>query len=112
MTSILALFVTMAMLLSGAGYSADPAAASSRVITIEDIVFTFDGTEYPLAPTSRMGAATEGETSLFDFAVPTCDSDLYAFQAQIDCTRIGANWDDFESQALEDAEVCFFVCFV
>lgn len=84
MNTLLSVFVTIAMLLSGAGYSANPDAYSSMVTTIGNVVLTINGEEYALNPSVSFGAATENGTALFDVGMTLGEETLFPVQVKLD----------------------------
>lgn len=83
MNSILSIFVCLAMLMSGAYGTEDPAQPASRVTTISDVVVTINDEEYALNPGVALGVATQENTALFDFSMPTGDDVLFPVQAKV-----------------------------
>lgn len=83
MNSILSIFICLAMLMSGAYGTEDPAQPASRVTTISDVVVTINDEEYALNPGVALGVATQENTALFDFSMPTGDDVLFPVQAKV-----------------------------
>lgn len=66
--NLIAILVSLAMLLTGAGGEGKPAEAS-RVATLRNVVVTYNGETLRLSPEAHLGVSTDGERALFDFGV-------------------------------------------
>jgi len=84
MSSFISIFVVIAMLFSGAYYTDDPAAQSSMVTTIDNIVLTIDDQMIELNPSLVFGSSTENGAALLDFSMPCGDNTLFPVQAKLD----------------------------
>lgn len=88
MNTILSFLIALCMAFSGGYYSEDPAAASSMTTIVRDILITVNGEEYALNPSVRIGAFTEGDSAVLDFAMPLGEETLFPVQAKIDETGV------------------------
>ena len=96
---ILSLLMSLALLLSGGSMAEDPAAPAGRTTTIDEIVLTLDGTEYPLDVSAAFGAGTDAESGVFDFFLTAGGETLFPMQAKVS--------DDGLSFLLGDSETVY-----
>ena len=87
--SIIAMLLSLAMMLTGAGTAGAPAEAA-KTLTISDVVFTYNDQTIELAPELRLGASTDGEKALFDFAVQLDGEALLPVQLLADAEGVTA----------------------
>lgn len=83
MTNLLAVLVSLAMMLTGAGATmAEPA---SRTMTISDLTVQHNDEEVALTPYASLGVMTDGTKALFDFFIGGGDDATYlTFQVSVD----------------------------
>lgn len=103
MNSIISLFVCLAMLVSGAGLSADPNAAAARTAVISDIVLTIEGESYALNPQIAFGVQTENNSALFDFGILSGEDVLFPMQVKLDDAGVALQADDSSAYVLPAA---------
>ena len=77
--NILAILISLAMMLTGAGAEGQPAEAS-RTLTLHNISLTYNGETIELAPALTLGASTDGEKAVFDVGVSCGDETLFPMQ--------------------------------
>lgn len=77
--SIIAMLLSLAMMLTGAGGEGMPA-QSARTLVLRNAAFTYNGETVRLAPQARIGASTDGESAVFDFGVQLGDKTLLPVQ--------------------------------
>ena len=87
--SILAILISFAMMLTGAGGEGQPAEAS-RTLLLHDINFTYNGETVELAPSLRLGASTDGQKAVFDAGVELNGGTLFPVQLGVDDSGITA----------------------
>ena len=87
--SIIAVLVSLAMMLTGAGTAGMPADVA-RTLTIHDVTLTFNDETVTLDPAVRLGAATDGESALFDFAVDANGEALFPVQLKANADGLTA----------------------
>lgn len=75
--SIIAVLVSLAMMLTGAGANGAPV---SRTLTVSGVTLTVNGEEVALEPSLRLGVSSDGETALYDFAVDANGEALFPVQ--------------------------------
>ena len=98
-SGILSLLMSLALLLSGGYMAEDPAAPAGRTTTIDEIVLTLDGTEYPLDVSAAFGTGTDAESGVFDFFLTAGGETLFPMQAKVS--------DDGLSLLLGDSETVY-----
>ncbi len=98
-SGILSLLMSLALLLSGGYVAEDPAAPAGRTTTIDEIVLTLDGTEYPLDVSAAFGTGTDAESGVFDFFLTAGGETLFPMQAKVS--------DDGLSLLLGDSETVY-----
>lgn len=98
-SGILSLLMSLALLLSGGYMAEDPAAPAGRTTTIDEIVLTLDGTEYPLDVSAAFGTGTNAESGVFDFFLTAGGETLFPMQAKVS--------DDGLSLLLGDSETVY-----
>ncbi len=79
--NIIALLVSLAMMLTGAGSAGMPA-ETAKTLTISNISVTFNDEEVRLDPSLRMGVSTDGSKALFDLALEAGGQTLFPIQMQ------------------------------
>lgn len=79
MTSLIAMLLSLAMMLTGAGGEAMPA-QSARTLTLRNVVVTYNGETQRLTPEAHIGAMTDGESAVFDFGVDVDGQTLLPIQ--------------------------------
>ena len=86
MMSILAMLISLAMMLTGAGEGAD----LSRTMTISDLTLTVNDESVTLNPTLSLGARSDGEMGLFDLALNLNGEKLFPVQLMADAEKLTA----------------------
>ena len=84
--SIIAILVSLAMMLTGAGTAGMPAA--SRTLRVSDIAIDLGGQEIAFDSTLRLGAYTDGQEALFDIAVEKDGEALFPIQISANDDRV------------------------
>ena len=87
--NLIAMLVSLAMMLTGAGVEGQPAEAA-RVATLRNLVVTYNGETLRLAPEAHVGVSTDGERALFDFGVDLAGDALLPIQVGVDDSGITA----------------------
>ena len=82
MTSLIAVLLSLAMMLTGAGGEGMPQ-QSARTLTLRNVVVTYNGETQRLAPEAHIGAMTDGETAVFDFGVDVDGQALLPIQVGV-----------------------------
>lgn len=87
--NLIAILVSLAMMLTGTGVSAQPEAALStgetaRTLTLSNLSVTWNGETLHLDPQARIGVSTDGKKALYDFAVELGDKTLLPMQLSAD----------------------------
>ncbi|MDO4865924.1 MAG: hypothetical protein Q4C10_05165 [Clostridia bacterium] len=77
--NILAIFISLAMMLTGAGADGQPAEAA-RTMTLHDLSITYNDETVDVAPALRLGAYTDGEKAVFDFGLDVNGDALFPIQ--------------------------------
>ena len=77
--NFLAILLSLAMMLTGAGGDGQPAEAS-RMLTLHDVSLTINDETVALAPSLELGAYTDGEKAVFSLGVPMGDETLFPIQ--------------------------------
>ncbi len=85
--SIIAVLVSLAMMLTGAGSAGAPAEAS-RTLRISDIQISLNGQRIDFDSALRIGASTDGQQALFDLAVEQNGQTLFPIQLSADNDRL------------------------
>ena len=71
--NLIAILVSLAMMLTGAGGAAQPGAApaaeTARTLTLSNVNVTWNGEALSLAPTAHVGVSTDGAKAVYDFGV-------------------------------------------
>ena len=83
--NLIAILVSLAMMLTGAGGAAQPEAAlpageTARTLTLSNVSVTWNGQTLQVAPQARFGVSTDGKKALYDFAVELEDKVLLPMQ--------------------------------
>ena len=83
--NLIALLVSLAMMLTGAGGAAQPEAAlpageTARTLTLSNVSMTWNGQTLQVDPQVRFGVSTDGKKALYDFAVEMGDKVLLPMQ--------------------------------
>ena len=83
--NLIAILVSLAMMLTGAGGIAQPEAAlptgeTARTLTLSNVNVTWNGETLQLDPQARFGVSTDGKKALYDFAVELGDKTLLPMQ--------------------------------
>ena len=68
MTSLIAMLLSFAMMLTGAASEGMPA-QSARTLTLRNVVVTLNGDTQRLTPEAHIGVMSDGENAVFDFGV-------------------------------------------
>lgn len=79
MVDVIAMLLSFAMMLTGAGGAGQPAEAS-RTLVVRDVSLTYDGETVELAPSLRLGVSTDGEKAVFDFGIDRGEETLMPIQ--------------------------------
>ena len=87
--SFLAMLLSLAMLLTGAGVDGQPAEAA-KTLVVHDLSVTYNGETVDLAPSLRLGAATDGEKAVFDLGVDLNGETLFPIQLGVGETGVTA----------------------
>lgn len=82
MTSMLAILLSLAMMLTGA--TAPIAEPASRVLQVSDISVRHNDEEVTLTPYASLGVTTDGAKTLFDFSVVNGEDTYLPFQVSAD----------------------------
>ena len=77
--NILAIIISLAMMLTGAGAEGQPAEAA-RTLTLHDLSITYNDDTVNVAPALRLGAYTDGEKAVFDFGLDVDGDTLFPIQ--------------------------------
>lgn len=77
--SLVAILLSLAMMLTGAGGEGMPA-QSARTLVLHNVAVTYNGDTVRLAPEVRLGAASNGESAVFDFGVNLNENTLLPIQ--------------------------------
>lgn len=77
--NLVAILVSLAMMLTGAGGEGQPAELS-RTLVVRDITVNVDGHSVQLAPSLRLGASTDGQKAVFDVGVDLEGDTLFPIQ--------------------------------
>ena len=93
--NLIAMLVSLAMMLTGAGgtvqpEAAQPAAQTARILTLSNINVTWNGETLHVAPEAHIGVSTDGTKALYDFAVELEDRKLLPVQLSADESGITA----------------------
>ena len=86
MMSVLAMLVSLAMMLTGAGNGAD----LSRTATISNLNLTVNGESVALNPSLSLGARSDGEKGVFDFALNLNGEKLFPVQLAANAEQLTA----------------------
>ena len=83
--NLIAMLVSLAMMLTGAGGSVQPGAAlpageTARTLTLSNLSVTWNGETLQLDPQARIGVSTDGKKALYDFAVELGEKTLLPMQ--------------------------------
>lgn len=81
--NFLAILISFAMMLTGAGADGQSAEAS-RTLVLHNISVTYNDETVTLEPSLRLGAYTDGEKAVFDIGLPMGDETLFPFQLGVD----------------------------
>lgn len=91
--SIVAILLSLAMMLTGAGSSGQPDELS-RTLRISDIAIQLNGQEIEFDSTLRLGASNKGQTPLFDLAVEKDGKVLFPIQLSADENQVALVYGD------------------
>ena len=83
--NLIAILVSLAMMLTGAGGSVQPGAElpageTARTLTLSNLSVTWNGETLQLDPQARIGVSTDGKKALYDFAVELGEKTLLPMQ--------------------------------
>lgn len=86
--NLIAILVSLAMMLTGAGGSVQPEAAlptgeTARTLTLSNLSVTWNGETLQLDPQARIGVSTDGKKALYDFAVELGEKTLLPMQLSV-----------------------------
>lgn len=81
--NILAVLISLAMMLTGVGGEGMPAEAA-RTLVVSNVSLTYNGETVNLAPSLRLGAATDGEKAVYDIGVDLNGETLFPIQLGAD----------------------------
>ena len=86
--NLIAILVSLAMMLTGAGGITQPGAALptgeiARTLTLSNVNVTWNGETLQLDPQARIGVSTDGKKALYDFAVELGDKTLLPMQLSV-----------------------------
>ena len=87
--SIIAMLVSLAMMLTGAGAAGAPV-EMSRTLTISNVTLNVNDQTVTLDPSVHAGVTTDGESALFDFAVDSEGETLFPVQLKADAAGLTA----------------------
>ena len=79
MTSLIAMLLSFAMMLTGAASEGMPA-QSARTLTLRNVVVTLNGDTQRLAPEAHIGVMSDGESAVFNFGIDADDKTLLPIQ--------------------------------
>lgn len=91
--NILAILISLAMMLTGAGGEGQPAEAS-RMMMIHNVNLTYNDQSVTLDPALWMGAYANGEKALFDLSVQMDNDSLFPMQVSVDDSGITALFEN------------------
>ena len=80
--NLIAILLSLAMMLTGAGEAGQPAEAA-RTLTLHNVKLSVNGDTVELAPELHLGAYTDGKTALFDLGLALKDEALMPFQLKV-----------------------------
>ncbi len=85
--NLIAMLVSLAMMLTGAGGAARPeslpAAATARTVTVSNVTIDWNGETLRLAPQAHVGVSTDGESAVYDFGVDLDGKELLPVQVSV-----------------------------
>ena len=86
--NLIAMLVSLAMMLTGAGGAAQPealpVAETARTLTVSNVVVNWNGETLNLAPKGRVGVSTDGVKAVYDFGVDLNGKTLLPVQVTAD----------------------------
>ena len=77
--SLIAMLLSLAMMLTGAGGEGMPA-QSARTMTLRNVAITYNGETLRLTPEAHIGVMSDGESAVFDFGVDADGQTLLPIQ--------------------------------
>ena len=77
--NLIAILVSLAMMLTGAGGEGQPAEAT-RNLVLSNVSMTYNGRSLQLGPQARVGVSTDGQKALYDFALELEGQKLFPMQ--------------------------------
>ena len=93
--NLIAILLSLAMMLTGAGGEGQPAEAS-RNLVLHNVAVSYNGETLRLGPQARLGVSTDGAKAVFDFGVDLNDETLLPVQLGVSdagVTALFANSD-------------------
>ena len=85
--NVIAILVSLAMMLTGAGSDGSPAEVS-RTVRISNLAIELNGQEIDFDSALRLGARTDGQKALFDIAVEKDGEELFPIQISANADRL------------------------
>ena len=101
--NFLAILISLAMMLTGAGGEGQPAEAS-RTLLLHNINITYGDESVSLNPALRVGATTDGEKAVFDVGVDVDGDTLFPIQLGVDESGLTALFAKSDVAVKLDAE--------
>ncbi len=101
--SILAILISLAMMLTGAGGEGQPAEAS-RMMVIHDVNITYNDESVTLDPALWLGAYANGEKAVYDLSLQVNNESLFPMQLGVDDTGITALFEKSDVAVKVSAE--------
>ena len=92
--NLIAILVSLAMMLTGAGGAAQPealpVAETARTLTLSNVNVTWNGETVSLGPQAHAGVSTDGVKAVYDFGVDLGGQTLMPVQVAVDESGITA----------------------
>ena len=92
--NLIAILISLAMMLTGAGGAAQPealpVAETARTLTLSNVNVTWNGETVHLGPQAHIGVSTDGVKAVYDFGVDLGDKALMPVQVAVDESGITA----------------------
>ena len=92
--NLIAMLVSLAMMLTGAGGAVQPealpVAETARTLTLSNVEVTWNGETVRLEPEAHIGVSTDGVRAVYDFGVDLGDQTLMPVQVAVDESGITA----------------------
>ena len=101
--NILAILISLAMMLTGAGGEGQPAEAS-RMMVIHDVNITYNDESVTLDPALWLGAYANGEKAVYDLSLQVNNESLFPMQLGVDDTGITALFEKSDVAVKVSAE--------